>query len=943
MTMLCLTLIHMSALPAADAEVFDIRTAMGWIQHPVFADHEPVEVLRAGSGARPASDLRNVHTFYRKEFELPAAAATATLTVTGDDYVKLYINGEQAYQGPEPGYPWAYPVHEVDVTRHLRGGRNSIAIHGYYQGLVNRVWNSGDNRSGAMARLEVGLADGETVVVATDESWRCTICDAWGEADPFGYDTQFPEHIDMRRVPVGWRDVGFDDSGWDTARVVRQDHAFQRATTPPLQRVTVRPVQTVDLGDGRYFYDFGMEIVGHTRIRIQGPAGHVIDVRHGEELTGTAPYEVRYNMRAGCAYQDLITLSGATDVIELYDYKGFRYIEIVHAPSEPEVWVDVRHHPFDPERAELNTDHELLDRIWEICRNALWMGSQGGFLDCPTREKGQYVGDALIASKGHLLLTADPSLSLKALQDFHNSQRVCPSLLGVAPGAFWQEIAEYSLQYAMLLRNYYLLTGDRYNAYLLVSRALPPMFHWYAQFETESGLLSGVDGKWVLVDWPGNMRDDYDYDYAASRENAVVNAFYYAALRAAAETAEAVGLDGAPYARKAERVAEAFNAELWDAAQGVYVDAPGSAHASLHANALPLAFGMVPPERVEGVLTLIREKRLSCGVYIAPFVIEACYEAGAPDLGYALLTSTDERSWTEMLRHGATTSMEAWGPDQKANTSWCHPWSSSPIYLVVERVLGLTPATAGWDDVRFAPRIPEQLSEISLTIAVPQGRITVDYARGDGFRIQTPPGTRVHPAETLTEPVEVIESIAHGPGVLAADQRELLRRYGWDERVGSDEAAVWISVREQRFRIVRGDAVVWEVPCATATNGVGSVVNSYQTPPGWHRISGKLGDDAPWGQVFRSRNAGDEVWRPGDAMDEDLVLTRVLLLDGLDPGINQGGEVDSAARYIYIHGTNGEADIGRPSSHGCIRLRNNDVIAAFERVDEGALVLITPE
>ena len=95
--------------------------------------------------------------------------------------------------------------------------------------------------------------------------------------------------------------------------------------------------------------------------------------------------------------------------------------------------------------------------------------------------------------------------------------------------------------------------------------------------------------------------------------------------------------------------------------------------------------------------------------------------------------------------------------------------------------------------------------------------------------------------------------------------------------------------------------------------------------------------------VFRARAATKEIWKPGDQSDEDLVLTRLLWLSGEEPGKNQGGNVDSHARYIYFHGTNDEDLIGQPASHGCIRLRNAAVIEFYDLIPLGTKVVITEE
>jgi len=178
------------------------------------------------------------------------------------------------------------------------------------------------------------------------------------------------------------------------------------------------------------------------------------------------------------------------------------------------------------------------------------------------------------------------------------------------------------------------------------------------------------------------------------------------------------------------------------------------------------------------------------------------------------------------------------------------------------------------------------------------------------------------------------------PTSLSEEQWRFLQDKGWAERAGN-EVAVWVSVDEQILRVVQGRTVLFEKPCATAEKGTGNETNSLQTPLGWHSVCDKYGEGAPWGQVFRSRSRTGEVWKPGDDTDEDLVLSRILALTGEEPGVNKGGRVDSRTRNIYMHGTNAEEKIGIPSSHGCIRLRNDDVIEAFEMVPVAAFVLIT--
>jgi lipoprotein-anchoring transpeptidase ErfK/SrfK len=126
---------------------------------------------------------------------------------------------------------------------------------------------------------------------------------------------------------------------------------------------------------------------------------------------------------------------------------------------------------------------------------------------------------------------------------------------------------------------------------------------------------------------------------------------------------------------------------------------------------------------------------------------------------------------------------------------------------------------------------------------------------------------------------------------------------------------------------------------STSKFGSGNKENSLMTPRGLHRIKEKYGHNAPIGRVFRDRIDTGEDWPIGIPGD-NLILTRILRLEGLEPGINQGQGIDTFDRYIYIHGTNNESAIGTPASHGCVCMKNADIVELFDMVSEGTLVFI---
>ena len=167
--------------------------------------------------------------------------------------------------------------------------------------------------------------------------------------------------------------------------------------------------------------------------------------------------------------------------------------------------------------------------------------------------------------------------------------------------------------------------------------------------------------------------------------------------------------------------------------------------------------------------------------------------------------------------------------------------------------------------------------------------------------------------------------------------REGLLRKGAPEQL--PERLLVVDAERQVATLIEDGTPVAAWPVSTARRGIGGEEGSFRTPPGWHSIRRRIGEDAAQGAVFVSRQRTGERWC-GEARNEDLILTRILTLDGLEDGVNLGPGRDLRSRYIYLHGTNHEDLLGRTASHGCVRLSNRDVTELFERMREGDLVLI---
>ena len=130
---------------------------------------------------------------------------------------------------------------------------------------------------------------------------------------------------------------------------------------------------------------------------------------------------------------------------------------------------------------------------------------------------------------------------------------------------------------------------------------------------------------------------------------------------------------------------------------------------------------------------------------------------------------------------------------------------------------------------------------------------------------------------------------------------------------------------------------------SSAANGPGEVMDSGCTPTGKHIVRAKIGDGEPVNTVFRGRRPTGEIYQAGMRETQpgrDWILTRILWLSGAQPGFNRLGNVDTMRRYIYIHGTPDDVELGQPGSHGCIRMRNSDLLALYRMIPVGTPVMI---
>jgi hypothetical protein len=159
----------------------------------------------------------------------------------------------------------------------------------------------------------------------------------------------------------------------------------------------------------------------------------------------------------------------------------------------------------------------------------------------------------------------------------------------------------------------------------------------------------------------------------------------------------------------------------------------------------------------------------------------------------------------------------------------------------------------------------------------------------------------------------------------------------------SFDSYLFVSVKRQKIFYIKNGDVEKIFLISTAKKGLGQEIHSEKTPEGLHQIKQMIGSNLPKDAILREREYSGEIatiYTDETDVEDDFVTSRIMWLEGLESGINRGGNVDSYSRYIYIHGTPEEGLIGKPASHGCVRMKNSEVIELFDLVQVNTPVLI---
>ena len=554
-----------------------------------------------------------------------------------------------------------------------------------------------------------------------------------------------------------------------------------------IERISPARIRKVD--DHTFFADFGRDAYGQLELTLESDRkGRTVEIAVGQmydaetdrmsrQILGKVVTTVfplclkkgRHTYKAEFPEAEF----GGTGVVPspVGEVRPFRYCEIAGCEGElkkEDITQLALFADFDDDAAFFRSSNDMLDRVWELCRYTIKMSNAFGYYIDGERERTPYEGDAMISALGHYCLDTDFRIAKRTIDFLMKTPNWPINGLFLTANLIW---------------DYYMYSGDA-----------SPLEEWYAKAAArcriffESGLLADakkihetftdeeIAGKtglslflshWMrdIVDWPAHEMDGYDFGKLLRRKERglprptstpsgreigeahfVGNAGQAWSLDAFAEIAQVLGKrkDAAFFRKRAANIRALLRETMFDPATSLYVDVPGSLHTSQHTSMWAIFGNVAAPEQFPAILRHLRLKRMACSACAASKLIAALYMAGDEEQGLRLMCDrSSNRSWSNMIRLGATVTMEAWDHYIHPTMDLVHPFSAAPAHLIPREMFGIKPLAPCLKRFSLVPRTGF-LKEAELRHPTIFGPIEVSVSKKGKtarMRVKVPEGT----------------------------------------------------------------------------------------------------------------------------------------------------------------------------------------------------------
>ncbi|HEV2454618.1 MAG TPA: family 78 glycoside hydrolase catalytic domain [Verrucomicrobiae bacterium] len=683
-----------------------------------------------------AENPTNYYLLVRKTFTLEELPQDARAFISAYAYADVYINGRLLERCPMNCDPEYQCYDYFNIRPFLKTGSNCITavVQNFGVGLHSRI----NARGGFFFQAKLKGAGAASLDLLSDDSWKVDHASAWNTQSrlraPQPHLIGFIEEFDARLWPDGWQNPEFDDSTWEHAKEIGIPpvppwNNLVVTERPRLTRTIVKPIQEWKAGD-RMVYDFGTEIAGYPRFKLDAAAGGIqIEIGTGERLdSNRAPL-----VRTSGDHSDKYTTKQGLQSWQPYTWAGFRYFSIQTNPRIHilEVSAEYSHYTYEMGGSFECSDAQL-NEFWKIGKHTLEINSIDTYED-PWREHTQYIaGDSryMMIYGNYAFGKSSRFLSAYNLLCGAESQRWradgavrsrYPTDYLLQPGSSTY-IPDYQLEWILMMREYFLYYGKDPLIESLYPNLKKAVDYFRQYLDPNTGLLANLPG-WVVLDWPPTYRMEMKKIITGP------NCLYVGALDAAADIADDFARDtnqAAIWRDQARQVKENINKELWSEKDRAYLDSFEGVKIGEQPQVYALVYGIPDESRKADLVNLIMKRGKASEEAFAYWVLNSMFTEGKDQWALDYLRA----NWGAQTRLAAFNGawQEGW------NLPWgstSHAWSSGPTALLPQKVLGLEPTGYGWKTFAIIPH-PGDLTWAKGTVATVAGNISVAWKKTIG-------------------------------------------------------------------------------------------------------------------------------------------------------------------------------------------------------------------
>ncbi len=687
---------------------------------------------------------KNSYCLFRKEISIEDSVQKATLRIFADTRYIFYINGKRVGRGPCRSDPrWQY-FDTYDIEKYFTKGKNILSAEVLYYGYG--TGHSISRIPTLFAECIITFENANTLTVSTDKRWKVFLSNSLNRNAPRVNGCKGCIEIWNMQKALNFTSPDFDDSKWQYAKErevcfspfwnlcpkgienineeyvkcdsviakgigechpglkVDEMHKQLKAELSELEMPNFTKIEDTvykQIENNNFNYavlDFKRILAGYISINLNGNDGDIVDVIYSEELLNGKPVFDNISYRP---FTRFILKNGENILETKFSYEAFRYVYLFFRNYSGDiklnnVGITTRNYPLR-EVSIFNTKDEGLQKLWDISVHTLKLCMQDGFLDSPSREQQQWMGDGRFQAIMNYYYSGDCKMHEKLLLQIAQSQDLEGLTCSRYPDANhnWPPIPSFCLQWICSFGDYYKFTQKTGLIASLWNSIIAAM-RWFSGFENSVGILEDIR-YWQYYDLSKND-DGWVIDCSLDAPNAFINLMYAEAMKAVIDLARVLNDDETVkfFSAKFDRLKKSIIDEFWNDCVGAYSVYKEKVLISEAVNALAIIVlhNKDDVKALNIISNVFDIKTCVSGVYrVSPYFMIPFYRAmNKMDRNDIALSETVKR-YSLMLEGGATSTWEHWKLiEGNFMHSACHAWAASPIVLIAENLLGINVA-----------------------------------------------------------------------------------------------------------------------------------------------------------------------------------------------------------------------------------------------------------